>query len=73
MSTQRQPSLKRTSPSRTDAELQLAGFIDKFDPELQTVIVETRQALRKRLPSANEIVYDSLGCRSSGLSRGPIE
>ena len=42
-----------------DAERQLAGFIEKFEPELQTVIVQTRKALRKRLPAANEIVYDN--------------
>ena len=59
MSIQRQPSLRKTSGSTADAERELAGFIDKFEPALQRVIVQTRRALRKRLPSANEIVYDN--------------
>ena len=57
MTTQRrQPAIRSLT---SDAELQLAGFIDKFEPALQKVIVQTRKALRKRLPSANEIVYDN--------------
>jgi hypothetical protein len=59
MSAQRRQSATTASRREVDAELQLAGFIEKFEPELQTVIVQTRKALRKRLPSANEIVYDN--------------
>lgn len=59
MSTRRRQSTTAGSRADIDAELQLAGFIEKFEPELQTVIVQTRKALRKRLPSANEIVYDN--------------
>jgi hypothetical protein len=47
-------------PAKTaSAEEQLAGFIDKFDPEHQTLIRAVRKALRKRLPTANELVYDN--------------
>ncbi len=38
---------------------QLAGFIAKFDPKLTRVIRACRSALRKRFPSAIEIVYDN--------------
>ena len=38
---------------------QLAGFIKKFDPDNQTLIVKLRKALRKRFPTANELVYDN--------------
>jgi hypothetical protein len=41
------------------AEEQLTGFIDKFDPENQALIRAVRKALRKRLPTANELVYDN--------------
>ena len=41
------------------AEEQLAGFIDKFDAGNQTLIRAVRKALRKRLPTANELVYDN--------------
>jgi len=48
--------------ARTDtvgAEKQLDGFIKKFDPDNQTLIVKIRKALQKRFPTANELVYDN--------------
>jgi len=48
--------LPKTSP---DAEKQLQGFIDKFEPKYQSVIRAIRKALRKRMPSANELVWDN--------------
>ena len=41
------------------AEQQLDGFIKKFDADNQTLIVKLRKALRKRFPTANELVYDN--------------
>ena len=41
------------------AEAQLKSFIDKFDPKHQAVIRAVRKFLRKRFPTANEIVYDN--------------
>ena len=40
-------------------ELQLKGFVRKFDPKLQTLIRAVRKALRKRFPTACELVYDN--------------
>ena len=40
-------------------EEQLKGFIEKFEPQLRAVIRSVRKALRKRFPTANEIVYDN--------------
>jgi hypothetical protein len=37
----------------------LAGFIAKFDPAMQKRIKAARAAMRRRLPSANELVYDN--------------
>ena len=52
--------MKANSPtSRNSAEQQLAGFIDKFSPEMAAKIRGARAALRKRLPAANELVYDN--------------
>ena len=42
-----------------DAEKQLKSFISKFDPKYQTLIREVRKALRKQLPTANELVWDN--------------
>ena len=38
---------------------QLAGFIAKFDPAIAKRIRSVRQALQKRFPTANELVYDN--------------
>jgi len=40
-------------------EKQLQGFIRKFDPKDQTTIRDARKILQKRLPSANELVWDN--------------
>jgi hypothetical protein len=47
--------------SKTDAtgEQQLAGFIEKFDSKNAVLIRSVRKVLRKRLPTANELVYDN--------------
>lgn len=47
-----------TSP-QNNAEDQLARCIDKFTPEMAKAIRAVRTALRKRLPTANELVYDN--------------
>jgi hypothetical protein len=41
------------------AEKQLKGFIDKFDPAMAKLIRDCRSAMRKRFPTANELVYDN--------------
>jgi hypothetical protein len=46
-----------TAPA--DAEKQLNTFIDKFEPKNQALIRAVRKALRKRLPTANELAYDN--------------
>ena len=37
---------------------QLRFFIENFDPKEQRLIRSVRSAVRKRLPTANELVYD---------------
>jgi hypothetical protein len=49
---------RATSP-KSNADDQLAGCIDKFTPEMAKAIRAVRAALRKRLPTANELVYDN--------------
>lgn len=51
------PATTRAAPA--DAETQLASFIDKFEPRHQTLIRSVREALRERLPTATELVYDN--------------
>ena len=40
-------------------EAQLRSFIEKFDPKDQKLIRSVRSAVRKRLPTANELVWDN--------------
>ena len=39
-------------------EAQLRSLIENFDPKNQKLIRSVRSAVRKRLPTANELVYD---------------
>ena len=41
------------------AEEQVRSFIGKFEPEHQTLIRAVRKALRRRFPTAYELVYDN--------------
>jgi hypothetical protein len=50
------PAQKRSSPAPAE---QLEAFIDKFDGANQRQIRATRKALRKRFPTAHELVYDN--------------
>ena len=45
--------------TRADAEKQLASFIRKFGPKDQQLIRAVRSAVRKRFPTANELVWDN--------------
>jgi hypothetical protein len=47
---------------------QLAGFIAKFDPAMQKRIRSARAALRKRLPTATELIYDNYNFLVMGFS-----
>lgn len=50
---------RNTAPATPNAEKQLRAFIGKFDPKDQRLIRAVRAAVRKRLPTANELVYDN--------------
>ena len=49
---------KRKSDS-TSPTKQLAAFLAKFDPAIAKIIRSCRAAIKKRLPTAIEIVYDN--------------
>ena len=56
---------------RSDPERQLDTFIEKFDPGHQALIRAVRKQLQKRLPTANELVWDNYNFFV--LSYGPTE
>ena len=60
-----------TSSKPAEAERQLKSFIAKFEPALQTLIRAVRKTLRKRFPTAYELVYDNYNFFVIGY--GPTE
>jgi len=50
---------KTGSPTSANAETALKGFIAKFERKHQKLIRAVRAALRRRFPTANELVYDN--------------
>ena len=54
-----------------DPERQLQRFIGKFDPPHQAIIRAARKKLRKRFPTATELVYDNYNFFVIGF--GPSE
>jgi hypothetical protein len=55
----REKSMAPSTSTAASAEQQLAAFIRKFSPIDQRLIRAGRTALRKRFPTANELVYDN--------------
>src|SRR4051794_36812677 len=47
---------------------QMATFLAKFDPRVAKVLRSCRSALRTRLPTANELVYDNYNFLAIGYS-----
>ena len=45
--------------SPPDTAKQLEAFIEKFEPKARTLIRAVRRAVRRRLPAANELVWDN--------------
>src|SRR4051812_42999022 len=50
------------------AASQIAAFLPKFDPANAKLIRACRSAMRKRLPTANELVYDNYNFLAIGYS-----
>jgi uncharacterized protein YdhG (YjbR/CyaY superfamily) len=46
-------------PAARDPQARLRSFIDKFEPGHQRLIRDVRDALRRRFPTAHELVYDN--------------
>jgi uncharacterized protein DUF1801 len=53
------PVSKAIRAAPGNAERQLKRFVDKFEPGHQKLIRAVRKALRTRLPTAYELVYDN--------------
>ena len=52
------PGSTQSAVARRSAEAQVRTLIDKFAPAHLRLIAATRRCLRKRLPTAHEVVYE---------------
>ena len=52
----------------TRPETQVVQFIDKFEPSLARLVKSARSVLRKRHPTAIELVYDNYNALAIGYS-----
>src|SRR6187401_2209880 len=52
----------QSAVARRSAEAELRGLIAKFAPAHQRLIGAMRRGLRKRLPTAHEVVYEYRDC-----------
>ena len=52
----------------SDAESQLQGFIDRFDPHIAALARACRERLRRRFPAAFELVYDNYNALAIGYA-----
>jgi hypothetical protein len=52
-------AVRSVTQAAADAEGKLKAFIAKFGPKDQQLIQAVRKAVRKRLPTANELVWDN--------------
>src|SRR5688572_4195736 len=66
MKPQASKTRKELSPSR-----QVEGFISKFDPAVAKLARSVRKEMRRRFPSAVELVYDNYNALALGF--GPTE
>src|SRR4051794_20628515 len=57
------PMKKRQSGTRAEASAspatQLSAFLAKLEPDVARLVRAARGKLRKRMPTANELVYDN--------------
>jgi hypothetical protein len=56
---------------KTPSDVQLAGFIAKYSPEIAAQARECLSMMRARLPGATELVYDNFNALAIGF--GPSE
>src|SRR2546430_251523 len=61
------PTATAKAPSRAPAATQIKGFIDKFDPAIGRLARACRKVLRKRFPTATELVYDNYQALAFGF------
>jgi hypothetical protein len=58
MATSTSPLSTQSAADRRSAESELGALIEKFSPAHEALVATMRRSLRKRLPTAHEVVYE---------------
>jgi len=56
------------SPSALDTARQIDGFLAPYDPAIRSLAQDARAQMRRRLPTATELVYDNYNALVFGYS-----
>src|SRR6187401_767983 len=56
------PSITQPAVARRSAEAELRRLVAKFAPAEHRLVTAMRRSLRKRLPTAHEVVYEYRDC-----------
>jgi hypothetical protein len=67
------PGNTQSAAARRSAEAELRALIDEFAPAHLRIIAAMRRSLRKRLPTAYEVVYEYHDLRAVVISFSPNE
>jgi hypothetical protein len=60
--------VRRTAPAADPAAKQLDTFLRRFDPAIQALVRKSRARLRRRMPTALELVYDNYNALAIGFA-----
>lgn len=52
----------QSAVARRAAEAEVSRLVEKFAPQYQRLVAAMRRSLRRRLPTANEVVYEYRDC-----------
>jgi len=67
------PGSTQSAVARRSAQAQLSSLIDEFAPAQQRLVDAMRKLLRKRLPTAHEVVYEYRNQGAMVISYSPNE
>ena len=67
------PASTQSAAERKSAEAELSKLVDEFAPEHVRLLGATRRLLQKRLPTANEVVYEYRNQGAVVISYSPNE
>jgi hypothetical protein len=60
--------IRRDTDAGTDAPRELLALLARFDPAIRTLVHQARTKLRRRMPTAIEVVYDNARALAIGFA-----